>query len=182
MPFVIAALVLVGTLCVLNLLLSVGVIKRLREHTELLSKPGHGKVMPSLGVGEEVGEFLTSTVDGGTLSRESLADDTVVGFFSPNCGPCREQLPRFVEYSGALPGGRGRVVAVVLSHDADEANALVADLAPVASVVVETSSGPLSKAFKIKAYPTVLRVAARGGRLVVTDEAVDLGQTATAVA
>ncbi|MEU1880589.1 hypothetical protein ABZ470_25050 [Streptosporangium sp. NPDC020072] len=45
------------------------------------------------------------------MGRESLADDTVVGFFSPSCGPCRERLPRFVEYGGALSGGRRQRLA-----------------------------------------------------------------------
>lgn len=37
MPFLITAVVLVGLLCALDLVLGLGVIKRLREHTEMLN-------------------------------------------------------------------------------------------------------------------------------------------------
>ena len=37
MPIVIAAVTIVGVLCVLDLLLTFGVIRRLREHTAMLA-------------------------------------------------------------------------------------------------------------------------------------------------
>jgi hypothetical protein len=45
MAFLAAELVIVGVLCVLNLLLTFGVIRRLREHEELISRSAH-QVMP----------------------------------------------------------------------------------------------------------------------------------------
>ncbi|MGW4638166.1 redoxin domain-containing protein [Sphaerisporangium sp. NPDC004334] len=183
MSFLVAAVILVGVLCVLNLILMVGVIKRLREHTELLSgMDGRGGLRPSIGVGDEVGPFSASTVDGTELSRASVTDDTVVAFFSPNCQPCREKLPRFVEYSRSLPRGRDQAVAVVISSDPGEAIDFTTKLSPAAVVVVEAPDGPVSKAFEVKAYPTLLRVAPANGRLVVTEEDVELQQPATATA
>ncbi|GIH16606.1 TlpA family protein disulfide reductase [Rugosimonospora africana] len=175
MPFLIAAVVVVGLLCTLDLLLTVGVIKRLREHTELLTRMGGGPA--SIAVGEEVGAFDTSTVDGESLSREVMTAETLVGFFSPTCQPCKEKLPKFVEFARSMPGGRGQVLATVIGAP-EEATALTDMLRPVARVVVEGPTGPLSNAFKTKAYPTVLMVSSTGGRLVVKADHVELDQPA----
>jgi len=171
MPFMVAAVVVVGVLAMLDLTLTFGVIRRLREHTELLSAKNPA---PALRVGETVGAFHTSTVDGGTVSRELITDETVVAFFSPTCQPCKEKMPAFVRYAQALDGGRERVLAVVVG-DADQAGDFVAGLSPAAQVVVESHDGAVSSAFQVKAYPTML-VAAPGadGRVLVRADHVDL--------
>ncbi|HET6856330.1 MAG TPA: hypothetical protein VFH94_04445, partial [Streptomyces sp.] len=74
MPFVIATVVLVGLLCTLDLVLTVGVIKRLREHTELLAKQGGGRM--SLGPGDEVGAFSATTVDGEPADHHMISTET----------------------------------------------------------------------------------------------------------
>lgn len=178
-PVVTAGLVFVGLLCALDLILTLGVVKRLREHTELLSAVSGPP--PALAVGDEVGAFSAATVDGEPVSREALADGTLVGFFSPSCRPCREKLPDFVRL--ARSGGRSRTLAVVVG-DAEEAVPFVTELRSVARVVVEQSSAePVGAAFKAAAYPTVLRVGADDdGRLVVRQDRVDLGRASVASA
>ncbi|GAA2068517.1 TlpA family protein [Streptomyces albiaxialis] len=178
MPFLIVAVVFVGLLCTLDLVLSLGVIKRLREHTDLLSAL-NGRA--SLAAGEEVGEFTAVTVDGVAVSRAGLADDTLVGFFSPGCAACKEQLPKFVAYARALPGGRARVLAAVVG-DPKRTAAMVAELAPVAQVVSEAPNGEVGSAFRIAAFPVFLTVSARGGGArVVSDARVDLEHLPSAV-
>ncbi|MEV4759316.1 TlpA disulfide reductase family protein [Micromonospora sp. NPDC049559] len=182
MPFLTAAVVVVGLLCALDLILTLGVIKRLREHSELLSKRDQPALRPALPVGGEVGEFATSTVDGEPLTRDALRDTTLVAFFSPTCAPCREKLPKFVEFAKSVPGGRSRVVAGVVGKIA-EADDLVRELRPVAQVVVETYDGELSAAFKTKMFPTVLLVEPdREGRPVVVDDQVNLARPLAAMA
>jgi thiol-disulfide isomerase/thioredoxin len=179
MSYVIAALVLVGLLCAFQLLLTVGVIKRLREHTELLAAVDSSPRPPAIKVGEEVGPFATTTVNGEPVSRDWLSGDTLVGFFTPNCGPCAKRLPEFVEYARVLPGGRARVLATVVTDDPAEAAAYVADLSPVAHVIVEDSDGPLTRAFRVSAFPTVAMVApGPDGRVLVTADRVRLDQPA----
>jgi len=80
MYFVITAVLLVGALCALNLVLTLGVIKRLREHTDLLAA---GSNAPTIGIGQEVGEFSARTVDGETVSPDLLSGETVVAFLLP---------------------------------------------------------------------------------------------------
>ncbi|GAA2334722.1 hypothetical protein OKJ48_10630 [Streptomyces kunmingensis] len=180
MPFLFAGLLLVGTLCVLNLLLTLGAIKRLRDQQDLLTEIGSGA--PGLALGEEIEEFATLAIGGEIVGRDHITDDTLGGFFSPTCGPCRRELPRFVEYAGALPGGRGGVLAVVVGTE-ETAAPFVQALAPVARVVVEEPGGEVGAAFRTAAYPTVLRVApGADGHVVVTADRVDLGRAARAVA
>lgn len=38
-------------------------------------------------------------MDGLPVSRDLLTDETLVGFFSPGCPACKEQLPKFVEFA-----------------------------------------------------------------------------------
>lgn len=179
MPIVTASLVLVGLLSVLNLILALGIIKRLREHTELLSRRAGSPT--EVTVGEQVGAFSTTTVDGEALSHESWVAGTLVGFFSPNCEPCRDKLPEFVRYARSVSEGPESVLAVVIG-DLEEAAGFVTDLAPVAKVVVEDShNAPVSAAFKVSAYPTMLVVAPGDeGRLVVEQDRVDLGRPTVA--
>ncbi|MBL1090752.1 MULTISPECIES: TlpA disulfide reductase family protein [unclassified Streptomyces] len=184
MSFLIAAVVFVGMLCTLDLVLTLGVIKRLREHSERLSGtsgPGSRFDTLDMAVGEEVGEFATSTVDGERLTRGMLAADTLVAFFAPGCQPCREKMPAFVDHARALPGGRAQVVAVVVGDPA-EAAAFVTELSPVARVVVEEGPDePLSAAFRARSFPTLLRVSPHGdGRVLVTANRIALDRPVTA--
>jgi hypothetical protein len=177
MPYLAAATVLLGLLGLLNLLLTIGIIKRLREHTDLLSTLTR---KPAIGVGEEVGEFAASTVDGNPVDHSALAGDTLVGIFSTTCQPCRETVPKFVAYARTLPGGRERVLAAVVGT-AEDAAGFVAELSPVARVVVEGPTGPVSAAFQVRAYPTVLRLrTGERGRPVVSPDPVALDQPAFA--
>ncbi|MFG1656826.1 hypothetical protein ACGFIY_09895 [Micromonospora chersina] len=160
MPYLIAALLLVGALGALNLLLALGVIRRLREHTKLLDAlyeyvgatrtvgPGTDARGPS--AGDVVGDFTATTVDGLPVARDLLAGPTVVAFLSPDCRGCREQLPELLAW--ARGQDRQRVLAVVNGRSGDPAE-LVAALDPVAQVVVETARTPVADAFRVQAYP-----------------------------
>lgn len=174
MPVLIAVVAVVGTLCALNLVLTLGVVKRLREHTEMFGAMQGEPVR--LEVGQEVGEFDTSTVLGEPLIRDLLTGATLFGFFSPTCEPCRDKLPRFVEYARQEPGGRSSVIATVVG-DSDAAAGFVAELSQVAHVVVEDSGGAMSTALGIRAFPSVLRAERdTDGRLVVVDDDVALSR------
>ncbi|MEU6370054.1 hypothetical protein ABZ876_31115 [Streptomyces sp. NPDC046931] len=181
MSVLIPVLVLVGALCALDLILILGIVKRLREHTEMLASGGSAVDTYTINVGASVGEFDAVTVDGERLTQQ-MADETLVAFFSPTCGPCREKLPRFVEHvsDGRVP--RDRVLVTVVG-DPGESASFIERLRPVARVVSERSDGDLGAAFQVKAFPTVLRVAPDGaGGTVVTANDVRLDRPAMAAA
>jgi thiol-disulfide isomerase/thioredoxin len=166
MAYLTAAVVVVGLLCLLDLLLTLGVIRRLREHTSKLAQLASGLSAgfpEELGVpvGEAVAGFAATATGGGLVSRELLAGRTLVGFFAPGCGPCEEQLPGFVEYAQSLPGGPGQAVAVVVGGDGAQdtkGSEYVERLDPVAQVVVEAPGGPVQSAFRVNGYPTLYLV------------------------
>ncbi|WP_163509046.1 redoxin domain-containing protein [Fodinicola acaciae] len=173
MSFLIALVAVLTVLCLLNLLLVFGVIRRLREHTELLAAQKGGTATVS--IGERISDFEATTVDGMPLSNADLGAETVAAFFSPSCKPCQAKLPRFVEYAGQLPGGRDQVLVTVAAEDAAEASEFVRKLSPVARVVVEEGNGPVAEAFGVQMFPTLLRVAPNdAGELVVTANRVRL--------
>ncbi|MCM6771892.1 TlpA family protein disulfide reductase [Nocardia sp. CDC159] len=179
MNFLIFGVVLVGALCILNLILTVGVIARLREHTDLLSNRGEA---PIIGIGEQVGEFETATVDGEPLRTDLLADETLVAFFSPTCAPCQAKLPKFVEHARATAAGTPRPVAVVVGAP-EEATEFVAALRPVSRVVLDGTDGTMAAAFQAHAFPTLVKVGpGKGNSVVVKTNRVDLEQPARTAA
>ena len=189
MPVLVAAVVVLGLVSLVNLLLTLGVVRRLREHTSQLANiPGPtGATGPA--IGSTVAAFATRTLDGEPITRDGLADQTLVAFFSPGCAPCEELRPAFVRHAATLPGGRERVLAVLTAPDGPgpdrapgqiqgqvqgqvqghaEGQAqvhaeAVAELAAVARVVVEAPGAELvGAAFGVRRYPTLCVVGADG--------------------
>ena len=154
MAVIVAVVVLVGALCVLNLLLTLGVIRRLREHTDLIAEstsPPPG--MPTLPVGRQVADYTATTTDGEPVSRDDLSGDTLVAFLTPTCKPCQEQMPELAKVAQVWAGGRDHVLVVIIG-DSGEAAKYVKTLAPVARVVVEESlDSPITTAFEVAAFP-----------------------------
>lgn len=169
MPYLIAIVVLVGALCLLDLVLTLGVVRRLREQTKLIDAlyeavgtgvlAGAGDGLP---VGEVVGDFDATTVDGARVTRDLLPEATVVAFLSPDCQGCHEQLPEVAAW--AADQDRSRVLAVVDGRSGDPAH-LVTTLSPVAQVVVEAAPSGIANAFRVQSFPTFFQVAA-GGKLL----------------
>jgi thiol-disulfide isomerase/thioredoxin len=177
-PYLAGAIVLIGAIAVLNLILTFGVIRRLREDSERLA--GGAPPMPEvmLTAGASPDAFVATTTDGERVSQELLTGDMLVGFFSPHCGPCKELAPRFVERAAAVPGGRSRVLAVLVG-ERHEMGELLPGLERVARVVVERdidAEGTVSHAFAVRGFPAVCtldrdgRVASSGFELSVLRE------------
>nr|WP_055504233.1 TlpA disulfide reductase family protein [Nonomuraea pusilla] len=158
MPYLVAAVALVGVLCLLNLLLLFGVIRRLREQSSMLKSPSL-----TLPVGEAVGDFSAITTTRETVSTDSLGDGTLIGFFSSTCQPCHEKLPDFVAFAENTTVRSLAVVATTPDEGAD----MISALEPVADVVVvESLGGPVAKAFGVRGTPAFLTV--EGGRVSAT--------------
>ncbi|WP_433790278.1 hypothetical protein [Actinoplanes sp. CA-252034] len=160
-----ALVALFGALTLLNLLLTFGVIRRLRTRpaNTIVSTPGF------LTPGSLIGDFTAHDRDGRAVSRTELSGRTLIGFFSPGCDACRDRLPDFVSAAGVF--GRERSLAIVMS-DALSASDYLPSLTPVARVVLDEPDGPLISAFAITAFPSFF-VVGPDARIVAGGVALD---------
>jgi thiol-disulfide isomerase/thioredoxin len=147
----------VGVVALLNLLLTMGVIRRLRDHTTQLARVAVHAGDAILPTGSRVGDFGVTTADGESVSADGLTGRTLVGFFSPGCPACEKLLPAFVAYAASVPGGRQQVLAVV-AGDSDEASAHVEALRGCARVVRAGHDDEVLQAFGVRAFPGVCMV------------------------
>jgi hypothetical protein len=151
-PYVVTFLALLGVLCVFNLVLTVGLVRRVRRDAEP-SPGGQGGPVVMRGPGERIGAFRATTLDNEEVSDGMLAGgSTLVGTFGQGCPECHERLPLFVDYARSFPGGRERVLAVVVGNRDEVADEL-ARLRPVARVVLEGRSGVVASALGVRGYP-----------------------------
>lgn len=156
MAYLYVLVILLGLLTAANLFLTVGVIRRLREHTAQLAAVGDDVGQVALPAGSHVSNFAALSTDGHELNSAMLSEDTVVAFFSPQCPACKERLPHFTAYASKVED-EVRTVAVAVGTS-EATRALVGQLGTVTSVVVEPDRGPMQQAFGVSGYPAFLRV------------------------
>jgi hypothetical protein len=151
-----AAAIIIGLLCLVNIALTLAVVRRQNEQSRLLTQvisdrgePASLDVLP----GEQIGDFTATTVDGRPMSRSELRGSTLVAFMAPGCPSCEHSLPEFVSRAAAAPRGRDQVFAVVLGTSLG-AGPMRDLLTPVAQVLTEEQErGPLARAFGVAALP-----------------------------
>ncbi|MFC7549386.1 TlpA family protein disulfide reductase [Plantactinospora sp. GCM10030261] len=167
MSYLVTAVAVLALLCLVNLVLSFGVIRRLRQHTELLNRPGHDAGERDLvrPVGSPVGEFATTTVDGDPVSRESVGAATLFGFFSVQCPACRERKPDFLAGAPRYAAAGWNVLAVVVGDPAESAD-LVTELRSAGAVLTEEMGGSVGRAFALTGFPAFVLV--RDGRIAAS--------------
>ena len=159
-----AAVIVLAVLVVLDLALTLAIIRRLRatgtttaaghaahETTvDVFASPAIGSAIPLLQVQAESGVPVDTAAftDGGAL----------VAFAAVGCKPCHDQLPELREVVEARVARGDRALVVVLAPEpqSEPADDFVAAFDGLAPVVVET--GPrLGQAFEIEGYPTYIQ-------------------------
>ncbi|MDO3703161.1 TlpA disulfide reductase family protein [Micromonospora sp. C28SCA-DRY-2] len=181
MPIVVAALVVLAVLALLNLLLTFGVIRKLREHTQELAR---ARPPVTLSVGAQVPDFTAPTTGGDVVSVASLrAAGGLVAFLAPDCSGCQEQLPS-VRSTLAEALATPMAVLVVLTRlspaperDDRERAELVAALGlrgTRVAVVHEPLDGALQSAFQVAAFPAFYLVDTDGRVAGVSNNASQL--------
>lgn len=160
MAVLIGAVVIVGALCLLDLLLTFGVIRRLREHTQMLAR-NSPDTLGAIGLAAgEAPEAFTAT-DGEGAAVDGPSGLRVVAVFSTSCSICPKRAPAFVDYVRAHLVGRDEVLAVVVGQSAESVPYL-ADLTQVARVCTEPPDGPIGHAFAVRGYPAFFALDAAG--------------------
>ncbi|MEV0623445.1 TlpA disulfide reductase family protein [Nonomuraea sp. NPDC050404] len=166
MQFVVAALVLVAFVALLNLALTLAVIRRLRAQEE--ARRGERPALKPLmvGLGERPEDFTAADVDGEKLSRADLGPG-LVGFFSTTCPACAQRLPKFTELAARDAG----TIAIVVGEPGETAE-MIDELRPVARVFTERHGDTLTTAFAVGGYPATCRLDPEGA---VVAHNVELG-------
>jgi hypothetical protein len=160
MGYLIVAVLLVGAVGLVNLVLILGILRRLREHTTALSRFTLTESDPIVArPGSVVGAFTATTTTAGRIGTADLTPGTLVGFFSPDCPACVGGLPDFLERARGLSAGGAEALAVVIGTEPD-VTAIRDQLEPFARVVVEPAEGAVSRAFSVNGYPAYLRIGA----------------------
>lgn len=162
MPILIAAVIAVGGLCLLDLLLTFGVIRRLREHTDILSNgPGAASSVTSLEPGQSPAAFAAVTTSGEPVTGAGLR---VAAFFSSSCSACPERVAPFLAYLSRHRISQDSVL-VVVSQDDDAPAPYLDQLAEAAQACTEPEGGEIAKAFGVTGFPAFCLLDADGAVL-----------------
>jgi hypothetical protein len=167
-----AATAVVGVLCVLDLLLTLGVVRRLREHTEMLNRthPPASSVM-GLSAGQMPSAFSGVSVEGVPVAGP--AGLRLVAFFSTKCSVCPERVPALADFVRDNQLRRSEVLAIVTANPGDEVPYLDR-LTQVSQVCVESVGGELAAAFQLAGYPAFCLLDAGGVALATSFDPADL--------
>jgi hypothetical protein len=176
---ILAVLPPIGVLCLVNLILGFGIIRRLRAH-EVTFRRLFGTQQPtSVSVGSRPHDFLATMLDGTLVSRDELSGPALVGFFQPGCGPCAEQTRPFLDLAGEMRAGDSRVLAIVCGPNELEVREYARRFDADAMTFAETPDGPVATAFGVSGFPTFVLLDPVG-RVIAAEHRVDALPTARA--
>ncbi|URM95311.1 hypothetical protein LUW76_13850 [Actinomadura madurae] len=167
MRYVVAGVLLVGTLCILDMLMTFAVLRRLRDHSTRFAMLSFAEKLGDTGYLERFEnrrfpEFsVTTTGKVGLSSGSMVGRSWSIGFFSAGCAPCHEQAPAF----GALGTDAALAVVTGTGRDAEE----LLDLLPgEAMAVTGADAAALAELLDVTMFPTFLEVNV-SGRIVRAD-------------
>jgi hypothetical protein len=181
MPYLVAAVGFVGALCLLDLLLTFGVIRRLRA-VSVSQSQDHGLdvSVSTLEPGQSAEPFTARTTTPGT-TVSGPAGLRLIAFFSTHCSICPKRAPSFVSYVRANGLRAQDVLAIVTSVDGDLSGATyLDDVAAVARVSTEEPEGPVATAFQVTGFPAFCLLEPDGTVRQTTYDPADLPVLAAA--
>lgn len=154
-----AAVAVLTAVTLLNLLLLLGIVRRLR--TTAAPRPpadpfGLAAAEPqALPAGSPLPDVRLPGADGAPLRLRALADRRVLmAFLSEGCGSCHTELPEVRDLVARAAADDAAVVVVVLTEDGDPG--LEEPFAGIATVVRDGLSGPLSRELGVTSFPSYL--------------------------
>jgi hypothetical protein len=164
--------VLVGVLCLVDLVLTLGVIRRLRVHTELLNSSARAdENIIGIPVGTIPADFAAVSIRDEQL--DGPAGLRIVAFFASFCSVCPTKVPAFLAYLERNQIRQQDVLAVMAADPQDPVPYLN-QVAQVARVCFEPPDGPVSAAFQVSAYPVFCVLDADGSLLSASYDPANL--------
>ena len=149
----VAIVVLLAVLVVANMLLTWGMIRRLRALQEQAAAGGHPSPENGLHPGDPAPAFTALTPAGDTVTRdEVLRGETVLVFMSPHCEACEEHLPTVREL-GRVVGGPA-TLAVVDGTREESGHLLEGLQGDVPVLFAPRGETDLLERYQVVAYPS----------------------------
>jgi hypothetical protein len=177
-PILITTVVGVALLGLLNLLLTLAVIRRLRGYETRLAAQSRGDSGPDLlPVGTTLPAFSGRTAAGEevTPAQTELA---LIAVLSTTCDVCHEQVPELARYLSERGVARDTALVVVVGDVDDPVGQQLADrVDAVATVVREPYDGPVTTALGARIFPAFYLV----GDGVVRSHAIAVSELAEPV-
>src|SRR5256885_10890265 len=110
MELLIAVVSLLGAFSLLNLVLTLGVISRLRDQEGAPAGKARNLMLEK---DLSPAPFVTTTTEGETFTDADLTNPTLVAFLSVTCKFCSKEVPALQELAESTRHGGGRVLVVV---------------------------------------------------------------------
>jgi len=162
MTFLLVAVVVVGALCLADVLLTVTVLRRVRAQSAEIAA-----------LQASLKRYDTEVLVGREVFGVVAAHD-LVGFLDASSPVSVAEVPRFTDKA------TGASALAVIEGDPPDIKALIALLSPVAKIVVGNQAPALAKIVGIPGFPTFLRI--DDGRIGHAATAMaDLAEPATTV-
>ncbi len=147
------AVVLLAVVTALHLLLTFGLVTRIRELQQVVAAmPAKDPDLPKFG--RVVAPFSVTDLDGEPLSEADLAGPVQVGFFSAGCGPCTV----LSEWLAAEPPATRFIAFIDGSPAADSTKRLIKRLSPLGRVALIDVEHPSTLAFGVTSFPTLMHL------------------------
>ena len=167
--FLVAAVCVLGIVTLIDLFLSLAIIKRLRRPAPHRAPRYAVDALPA---GTPMPALSFDTVDGAVVDFAAPGENgrTLLAFLAAHCGPCHEQLPRLREIVDDMTARGDRAIVVVLTFTG-RAPDFVTAFDGLAPVVLQGEEERVSRPFDISGYPTY--VTFESGRRAIAVAAVD---------
>lgn len=146
---------IIGIFCLLNLALTLGLVRQVRRYSDVLdAKRTGGGSLWHFKAGTRAPDFTAVTTAGETRSLSTMAGKRVlIAFLSVRCPPCWGQAQLLREYAQSPAGDTSQVLAVICGPGTI-ASEFARELEGVMPVVVEPPHGPTAMAFAVSSFPT----------------------------
>jgi peroxiredoxin len=114
---------------VLNLLLTLRVVRWLLSAREAQRLDRERSRLPELALGEPAPSFRATDVSGRPVELEDyLGRETALVFVSPQCGSCRREIPALQVLAGRARQGAGAAIVLVSDGDAADTQAWLSQM------------------------------------------------------
>lgn len=168
----VASVVLLAVLVVANMLLTWGMMRRLRVLQEQVSAGTVAAPENGLRPGDPAPDFSALTPAGDTVTRDEVVrGETVLVFMSPHCEACEEHLPTVRELGR---GVGGRAAVAVIDGTREESGHLLDGLqGDVPVLFAARGATDLLDRYQVFTYPSSYVVGSDGR---ITGSHLDLGE------